>query len=63
MEVRESREFNPRFFWLSPLFAKTGWYFRSYGRRTIGPFIDREKAEDAAKTLVMKHMGKRSQSG
>lgn len=61
MVAVESRERNPHFFWLSPLFAESGWYFKSPNRRTVGPFIDREDAEDAAKTLVMKYPGRKLQ--
>ena len=61
MEVSENRQLNPRFFWLSPLFAESGWYFKSPDRRTVGPFVDREDAEDAAKTLAGRFPRRKSQ--
>ncbi len=41
------------FFHLTPLFTKTGWYFKARTRRhSRGPFLMLHDAENAAKKLL-----------
>lgn len=40
-------------FQVSPLYSMPGWYFKSQGcRYSVGPFLDRKDAEDAAQQLA-----------
>ena len=43
------------FFHLTPLFTKTGWYFKARTQRhSKGPFLILQDAENAAKNLLTK---------
>ncbi len=43
------------FFHLTPLFTKTGWYFKARTQRhSRGPFLVLQDAENAAKSLFRK---------
>jgi hypothetical protein len=44
------------FFHLTPLFTKSGWYFKARTQRhSRGPFLTLQDAEDAAKELFKSH--------
>ena len=45
------------FFHLTPLYTKTGWYFKARSQHhSRGPFLTLQDAENAAKELFKKHM-------
>jgi len=40
--------FSKRVFFLSPLYASSGWYFRIRGGKSLGPYFRKEDAIQAA---------------
>lgn len=40
--------YGDRYFYLSPLYSRSGWYFRTRGGKAIGPFFAKQQALQAA---------------
>ncbi len=52
MSMSEFERFSDRFFRLSPLYAEPGWYFKIRSGTPMGPYENREQAEQAARNYA-----------
>ena len=44
--------YSERYFYLSPLYSRGGWYFRTRGGKSIGPYFDKQQALLAAEEFA-----------
>ncbi len=52
MESTSFPRFGERYFYLSPLYSNSGWYFRVRGGKSLGPFYRKDLAMVAAREFA-----------